>query len=173
MRFLVCDAKIVHFLLIALIIVEGIPLSFALAADEIRVENVRFEVVGTKVIISYDLVGAADTDCRVLIALKSRSDPSFSYVPDSVTGDVGEGKFVGGDRQVVWDFSREFPGGLKFEGYYFHVDAERVSGGIGTIVWLGGAALVAGGAAAYLLLSKKETAQPVDSGFPNPPGRPR
>lgn len=173
MRYFVRHAKVLHFLLIALIIMEGIPLSIGLAADEMRVENVRFEVVGTKVIITYDLVGPADTDCRVLITLKRRDDPSFSYVPDSVTGDVGEGKFVGSGRQVVWDFSKEFPGGLSFENYYVQVDAEEVSGGIGTIVWVGGAALVAGGVAAYIMLTKKEAAQPADTGFPNPPGRPR
>jgi hypothetical protein len=107
------------------------------------------------------------------VTLKNRSDPSFSYVPDSVTGDVGEGRFVGRGRQVVWDFSTEFPAGLKFDSYYFLVDAERVSGGIPTIVWIGGAVLVAGGATAYFLLSKKEATQQVDTGFPNPPGRPR
>jgi hypothetical protein len=173
MKYVIRRAKVLHFLLIALIVMEGVPLSIAHAADDIRVDKVRFEVVGKKVIISYDLVGPADTDCKILITLKSRGDPSFSYVPGSLTGDVGEGRFVGMGRQVVWDFSTEFPEGLRFEDYYFQVGAERVSGGIGTIVWIAGAALVAGGAAAYLLLSSKEATQPVDIGFPNPPGRPR
>jgi hypothetical protein len=173
MRSVLRQARVLHFLLIALIVIDGIPLSIAIAGDEISVDNVRFKVVGTKVIISYDLIGPADANCKVLVTLKNRSAPSFSYVPDSVTGDVGEGRFVGRGRQVIWDFSTEFPGGLTFEDYYFQVDAERVSGGIGAIVWIGGAVLVAGGATAYFLLSKKEAVEPVDTGFPNPPGRPR
>lgn len=164
--------KSIHFVLIALIILEGIPISLALAADEIRVENVRYEVVGMKAVIYYDLVGAVDKEYKVSVTLKRRGDVSFSYIPNFITGDVGKGNFLGKGRQVNWDFSREFPLGLEYEDYFFVVDADIVSGGISAVVWLGGAALV-GGAVAYLLLKKEEAAPPIDTGFPNPPGRPR
>ena len=73
------------------------------AQEKIRVQNVRFEVAGTRVVVGYDLEGPADRDYIVKVILRREAYQSFLHIPKTITGDVGEGRFVGKSKQVTWD----------------------------------------------------------------------
>lgn len=165
--------KVGPFLLFGLLIIEFSSRTVVFAADEIRVENVRYEVEPSRIIVYYDLLGAKDEEYTVALSLRRKSVRLFHYVPKQTTGDVGEGRFAGKGRQIIWDSRAEVPSGLEGEDYYFVVEAEVISRGLSPFVWAAGAAVL-GGAAALLLLSKddEETVPVVESGFPRAPGRP-
>ena len=144
--------------------------SQSLAEEKIQIRNVRFETAGEKVIVHYDLGGPSDWEYKVGITLRKENKKVFAYTPRYVSGDVGQGHFAGSDRQIVWDSRKEFTAGLDTSDFYFEVSAEPVEhGGMG--VWIGvGAAVIAGGGIAAILLSKNHEEPP--SVFPGPPGRP-
>ncbi len=167
-------SKSVCCLIIFALIIELMPLSIAKAGDRIDVRNVKYEVTGKQIVITYDLLGAADTEYDVTIMLKRRQVSVFEYTPKSIIGDFGQGKFSGIGKKIVWDFLEDFPQGLEGEDYYFVVKAEMLSSGSGILWWVIGGAAVAGGAAAVLSGGSKSggsTTAP-ENGFPPPLGRP-
>lgn len=142
----------------------------ALSQDEIRVENVRFELSEGKVFIYYDLIGPRDKEYRITLTVKREQIKSTQVQPKLLKGDIGKGRFAGRNRQIIWEISREVPRALKASDYYFVVEAELVSSRSKALLWIGaGTVLLGGGSAAYLLLVKKNGA----AGFPEPPGTPK
>jgi hypothetical protein len=157
-------------LLASLLLAEPLAPSLAVAGEDIAVKNVRFEVSGNRILITYDLTGVSDQTYVIKVTLKRRQIQSFEYVPKTVAGDVGAGKYSGNGRQIYWDLFREYPYGLEGDDYYFRVEATMISQASSFLYYLGGGAAVVG-VAAYLLLGKKTAA--VDEGiFPQPSGRP-
>lgn len=167
-------------------------------AESVKVENVRFQLTGNRVVILYDFLpaetqsqvstvqgGATKTSSsenasagayKVNVFLRKESDPHFSYAPTQVSGDIGIGNFVGKDRKIVWDIANEFPAGLPGKDYYFEVRAEPIvtkNSRSSWLLWIGaGTALLAGGAATYLIFSGNQQ-QKSGGTFPLPPGRPQ
>ena len=172
MRSFISRAKLIHFVLVVTIVLQAIPLSKSRAEDDIRLENVRSEVSPGKIIVYYDLIGPRDEGYEVTLTLRRQSDKSFAYTPKILSGDLGRGLFAGRNRKVIWDTSKEFPQGLGWDDYYFVVSASFVSRGSNVLLWIG-AALLAGGAATYFLLTKDKEASPTITDFPSPQGRPR
>ena len=82
-------------------------------------------------------------------------DPLFKIKPIHVTGDIGEGYFVGKERKVVWQYTRDLAAPLDGDDFYFEVNATKL-GGIPWYYYVGGTAL-AGGLAAILLIKKDES----------------
>jgi hypothetical protein len=147
----------------------------ASAQEKIRVQNVRFEVAGTRVVVGYDLVGPADRDYIVKVILRREANQSFLHIPKTVTGDVGEGRFVGKSKQVTWDILKEFPQGLDGDDFFFVVDVELIRPGSKLLWWIGGGAAVVGGALLLLkdtIFPPKGAAATPEGGFPRPVGRP-
>jgi hypothetical protein len=136
------------------------------------VEHVSFEVAGELVRIYYDLRGIPDRTHKVRLALLRESDSLFIYRPINTSGDVGTVVFPGVRRRITWDITKEFPEGLTGNDFYFVVEVERVeTEGMNPLIWIGGGAVVVGGVLALVLGGKKKE-NPVDPGFPAPPGRP-
>jgi hypothetical protein len=157
-------------LLASLLLVEPLASSLAFCSEDIAVKNVRFEVSGNRILITYDLAAPADQIYMIKVMLKRRQNPSFEYNPKAVAGDIGEGKYSGAGRQISWDMLRDYPNGLEGDDYYFRIEATMVTQGTNLLYYLGGGAVVVG-AAAYFLLAKKTTS--ADEGnFPQPSGRP-
>lgn len=174
MKTLIQKSKLLCFLLIALMLAQGIPLSAASAKEEEPAQNVRFEISGAKILIRYDLPTVASETYIVKVTLRRTSNSTFAFVPTIVSGDVGEGKWSGKNKQITWEILREFPRGMEGDDFYFVVTADLVAGGSNTWLWLGGgAAAVVGGAAYFLLKGKAQaTGTTGDTGFPQPTGRP-
>ena len=158
-----------------LLILQGSSAMQAVAQDQIKVQNVRFEVEGTRIVVRFDLQGPIDRDYSVKMLLRRAGNQSFVHVPKSVLGDFGEGRFAGSNRQITWDILKEFPQGLEGEDYYFVVDVEMIKPTSKLIWWIGGGAAVVGGAL-YLLkdtiFPPKGAAATPEGGFPKPVGRP-
>jgi len=158
------------------LLVEGIPAALFAAQDEKdRIANVRFEVGADLVRVYYDLIATIDKIHSVQLLLRRESDPLFRYRPLNITGDVGTIVFPGQKRRILWEYVKEFPDGLSGDDYYFVVDAEYIElEGMSPWIWVGGGAAVVGGVVAILLLSgnKDVPPAPVQTGFPQPPGRP-
>ena len=139
------------------------------AQDTPRAANVRFQASESKVIILYDLRGSRDEHYRVSVFLRKESDPSRSYKPKLVTGDVGENVLPGDGREIVWDLRKEIPAGLEGSDYYFVVSVEEQSSGF---PWWTGAAVVGAGLISLLVLSSGSDKKLPQSSLPPPPGRP-
>ncbi|MBM4162093.1 MAG: hypothetical protein FJ217_13480 [Ignavibacteria bacterium] len=146
-----------------------------LAQDEVKVQNVRFDVEGTRIVVRFDVQGPLDREYTVKMLLRREGNPSFVHVPRLVVGDLGEGKFAGLNRQITWDILKEFPDGLEGDDYYFVVDVELIKPASKLIWWIGGGAAVVGGAVLLLkdtIFPPKGAAATPEGGFPKPVGRP-
>jgi hypothetical protein len=169
--------KVLHLFLALLIVAEGIPVAYAARQDTgSSVDNVRFEVAGDIVRVSYDLNAPLDQVHAVRIVLYRETEPAFKYNPVNLTGDVGTIVFPGARRRIIWEFTKEFPEGLSGTDYYFVVEVEATQKESTDLWWwVGGGAALVGGVVTLLLLSPKAQTppQPVPNEFPPPPGRPQ
>ncbi len=134
--------------------------------------SATFEAVEGKVLIYYTVQGDPEKEYDVNVVLKRSDNPSFELVPEDMSGDVGKGKFAGSKKTIIWNIKPEEEAQLEGEDFYFEVTAAEIKegGGFPWLYVLGGAA-VAGGAAAYFILSKDETTGET-ANLPGPPGRP-
>ena len=170
---LLSKCRYLCYLLSALLVIELIPSQTLRAAEGIKVTNVSFRIVGTRIVINYDLVGPEKETYRTRVTMRRDRDTTFFFVPRQVTGDIGEGVYGGMNKQINWDFLTEFPGGLEGSDYYFVVEAEIFSPGSTIYYWIAGIVAAGGAAAAYLLGKKASTTtESTAAGFPSPVGRP-
>jgi hypothetical protein len=166
----------ITFTLIAAVLLSSVAIATPKSNTPPKVSDVAFSVHDGKVIIKYTLAGNVSAKYRVSVNLKRKSDPSYEYWPAFVTGDVGEGRFVGRNREIVWEIKKDFPGGVLGDDYYFVVEAEEVAEEHGTtlMTWIGsGIALAAATIACIVLLSSKSvSSNSSTSGLPVRPGKP-
>ena len=150
--------------LIFILLING----FIFAQEKV---SATFEAVEGKVLIYYTLKGAAEKEYEVEVVLKRSGDPSFELVPDDMSGDVGKGKFAGSRKTIIWHIKPDEEAQLEGEDFYFEVTAAEIKEGGGfPWLWVLGGAAVAGGAAAYFILSGDKTEETPN--LPPPPGRP-
>jgi len=137
-------------------------------AQGVVMTNVNFEQTYAKLKITYDLVGEDDGyDIRLM--LRKKDDPSYSYAPKGMRGDIGDDVAPGRGKVIEWDLAEDFPNGidpsaqlaLRFEAGYSIGFFQKY-----TPYLVGAAAAV--GATVYFLLSGEEE----PSEFPDPSGRP-
>jgi hypothetical protein len=164
--------KIICFTITCMLLSECIIPSFAWAEGEpVVIENIHFEQSGNYITIYYDLGGPIDQNYIVSIKLKSEDYNSFEYVPRNVSGDVGEGRFVGKNRKIIWSMLPESPPISSQYKFYFEVKAELLSNNINPLIWAGGAVVIGGIVA--LLFSSSSNEVSTQSRLPTaPPGRP-
>jgi hypothetical protein len=158
------------YLLSVLLVIEVMP-THLLSQDANKIKNVRFEILGTQVVIRYDLA-VPNNAYRVRVVLRKESEKGFVYVPRLLSGDVGEGEFTGPNRQVTWDFLAEFPGGLDGDDFYFVVEAEKAPWKLSPWYYIVGGVAAVGAGAAYLLTQNKTDSGSLPAGFQLPVGRP-
>lgn len=141
--------------------------------EEIKVTLRSVQVKPDHILITYELVAPASESYEVSVVLLKEGSPSFRIPVRAASGDIGEGKFAGGARQVRWEFAKDYPSGLYGDGFYFEITVNKVTrSNLLLYLGLGGLAVV-GGAVAILVAGKKvgETAQaPLE--LPLPPLRP-
>lgn len=136
----------------------------------IRVDNPKCTVVGNLLMITYNLVAPASSEYRVHIVMLRAKDPSFRFAPQAVKGDVGDGVSSGPDKEIIWEFRKDFPNGLPADDYSCEFYVEKIS----TASWIYYAAGTAVAGIAALLLLTKGKSQSADGGpsLPSPPTRP-
>jgi hypothetical protein len=156
--------------LVSLLLMEPLTPALARSGEDIAVVNVRFQVSGNKIVVSYDLTGPSDRDYNIKLMLKRKQVPSYEYAPKALAGDYGVGKFGGSGRQITWEILREYPNGLEGDDFYFHIEATLSSSGSNLLYYLGGGA-AAVGAVVYFVVGKK-SAVVSEGNFPQPAGRP-
>jgi hypothetical protein len=137
----------------------------------IRVSNQDVRIEGDVALISYDLEAPEGGTYLIAIELRRENDPSFSLVPSSLTGDIGEVKSAGTRKLIRWEYLRDFPMGLRGEDYYFRIEVNRAGGFPWLWVGLGSAAVA--GAVAVLMTGKSSgpSAPPGTQELPMPPAR--
>ncbi len=138
--------------------------SAAIAQD---IANVYFEPQQDKIIVYYDLIGDKDVEYDVSLVLRREEYVAFQLVAKSVTGDIGEGKFAGTKKKIVWDVSKDYHIDPEVTDYYFEVNVKEISGGIAWYYYV--LAAVVGGATAAVLIGGDEEQPPV---IENPIGAP-
>ncbi len=163
---------IVHFLLVSMVI-ELLPLHSALAGTPIvRVSNVRAEVRGGKIRITYDLEGPADESYDVIVELHRRSNPGLRYYPNEefLVGAVGEVSAPGPGKTIEWNYTRELKA-VAGDDFFITV-AAKIRSGTGALTWITGIILVVGGVGylIYELIHKKVIT--LEDNYPIDPGRP-
>jgi hypothetical protein len=160
------------YLLIVCLLVPSVSFARSVTDEQIRTQNVRFQVVGTKIIIRFDLEGPQDRDYTIKLTLKREQNQSFVHIPRAAAGDIGEGRFAGKDRQISWDILKEFSDGLEGNDYYFVIEVELISRGMSPLWYVGGGLAIVGGVAAFLLGKTAPASPAATESFPKPIGRP-
>jgi len=129
------------------------------------VTNLTFEQQGSFVRIQYDLDGEKN-EYTIAVSISFNGGLSFTYIPEFVTGQVGEDINPGKRKTIVWNLSKEFPEGLQSDQIAFEVSALSQGGGRGLLYTIVGGIIAGGGATAALLLKG------ATSTSSNPPGDP-
>jgi hypothetical protein len=151
--------------LIFILLING----FIFAQEKV---SATFEAVEGKVLIYYTVKGDPEKEYDVNVVLRRSGDASFELVPEDMSGDVGKGKFAGSRKTITWNIKPEEEALLEGEDFYFEVTATEIKeGGDFPWVWVLGGAAVAGGAAAYFILSSDKNGEETTN-LPGPPGRP-
>lgn len=133
--------------------------------------NSSYEVGDDRILIHYDFSGNDVNDYEIIMVVRRVSKPDFEYKPADLKGDVGKGRFANKKNTITWILSEKeielVSGG---DDFYFQVLANEVQkSSFAWLYYVGGAVLVGGGVAAYLLLKPEEAGLSV---LPQPPGRP-
>ncbi|MFK7849292.1 MAG: hypothetical protein AB8G77_28650 [Rhodothermales bacterium] len=121
--------------------------------------------------VSYTLPGSPKKKYSVALSL-SRNNGPFSLTPQALLGHVGGGITRGSNKEIAWDILKDFPAGLdgNYELQLSIVEASTPKRGKW---WLAtGGALLAGGAAAFILSNNGENPTETDPVASAPPGRP-
>lgn len=139
-----------------------------------QISDVYFELEGENISIYYSLSPITSDEFEISLILKRTSVPNFNYSPKELKGDIGEGKFAGIERKIIWYVTDEEMNMFDGDDFYFEVFAEKIkkSGGIPWYYYVGTAAV--GGVAAILLSggSDSDKKTTTSQSFPPPPDRP-
>jgi len=163
-------------LLLLFIVMNGI----AIAQDDIDVNEVRKKAQQTQAnpqqlkyqiidvqekdgifTIKYDLNDSYEYEYSVNLLLFRESNLSFSLRPKTIMGDVGEGKFSGNGRKIVWDSRQDLKQALVGNDFYFVLYITKIEPSHFPWTWVGIGGVAAG--AAILLLSHKSSSEPGSS----------
>lgn len=169
--------KIPVFILVVTLLLYSINVTvFAQDAnEEFFVTNVRVERQGRiNIFIEYDLGGSPDDQYAISLAIKSKSDSTYSYTPLNVIGDIGPNIRTGKNKRISWRISDEYPAILSSADVRFVIKAvpPKSSDGNTELFIAGGAAIVGVALAIVFLSSNKAGPGQVSNVFPPPPGRP-
>jgi hypothetical protein len=171
----------VHPLFLVLFIVLG---SVAVAQDDLDVNEMRkkaqqaqanpqqlkYQIVDVQekdglFTIRYDLNDSNEYEYTVSLLLFRESNPQFSVKPKTLRGDIGQGKFSGTGRQIIWDSRQDLKRALVGNDFYFVLYIQKIEPSHFPWTWVGIGG-VAAGAAAILLLSHKSSSEPGSTELP-------
>lgn len=114
------------------------------SAQEVDVRNTNFRQEGTKIVVTYDLLGEEGEEYAVNLLLSTSGGRAFDYEPTAVSGNVGDGVRPGLGKRITWNVLEDFPDGLQSQNVQLKVVVKN-EGGNGWLYTIGGAVLVGGG----------------------------
>lgn len=117
------------------------------------------EQSGDLIIITYfhtPVGDEPDAEYDVSVRLTREKDKEFSVPVKEARGDIGDGRYVGSNRRILWAYKKQLPNGLPFDDIEFELTIEKNTGVPAWLYYAGGAAIVAGATAAILLSSSDE-----------------
>ncbi len=126
--------------------------SWPACGQRYSIENVEFNIEENNIaVIYYDLGGRGrNRKYNVELFLMQESNRLFVFEPQAVMGEIGKGRFEGGQNKIVWSIDHEpsefFRPDPFIDDYYFMVRARR-KGRAGWWIFT----FLAGGAAYYFL----------------------
>jgi len=133
-------------------------------SEEIRLENIKPTWEDDVVVIAYDLIAPVDQKYEVRLVMRRESDRAFKFIPKTVRGDIGKGKFAGKGREIRWAYQQDAPKGFQGNDYYFVIEVKKAGSKIWLYGSLGAAAL---GGAVYAIIDSIDPKE-----LPGPPARP-
>jgi hypothetical protein len=148
----------------------NIPSLAQSSSDEIQPTNVKWTVKNEVIVVNYDLTGSSNLKYSLNVIMKRESDSTFSAVPVTVEGDIGEGYFAGTNKEILWYYRRDFPQGLQGEDYYFEIHVKPVAKDNSLLYYIAGGVAVTAGIVALLVHKNPGTPPPTE--LPFPPVRP-
>jgi len=140
--------------------------------QEIRLEKINPTSDGDAVVITYDLIAPNDKKYEVRLVMQRESDRGFQFIPKTVSGDAGEGKFAGKGREIRWSYKLDAPKGFQGDDYYFILAVKKAGGSKGWLYFT--LTTAAAGGAVYAFKDKifpPDTPLPPTE-LPAPPERP-
>ena len=130
---------------------------FPAFSQQLEVTNVSFKSDGNVVTIKYDLEGKRNKKHKTSLKLSNDGGKTFSIQPKTLTGDVGKNIYTGKNKEVTWNFAKDFPNGLEGDNYVFAVDAQLQKRALWPY-FLAGVPIIGG--AVYFITKGTEKAQP-------------
>ena len=97
---------------------------FPAFSQQLEVQNVSFKSDGKVVTITYDLEGSVNKKYKTSLKLSKDGGGTFSVQPKTLNGDIGKNISAGKNKEITWNFTKDFPSGLEGEDYVFAVDAQ-------------------------------------------------
>jgi len=111
-----------YFVLLSLI--SFLVSCFPAFSQQLEVKNVRFTSDGKIITINYDLDGMGNKKYKTSLKLSDDGGKTFTIQPKTLDGDIGKNIYPGKNKEITWNFTKDFPNGLEGENYIFAVDAE-------------------------------------------------
>ncbi len=102
-----------------------------------KIENVDYSVVGSKIIVTYDIINAGAEE-NFQVDLKFVDEQNHNVYPLSLSGDVGNTIYRGKEKRITWNV-------LK--------DREEISGNYKAVVSIASVSKYVGGGPGYAFLS--------------------
>jgi len=123
------------------------------------------------VTITFDLIGSADEEYEVVLYIMLENDQVSKIRLEHVKGDIGEGKFAGVGRRIMWD-KFELKNPKEGAKYQFALELRKASSG--GIPWYLYPAAAAAGVVVYIAIKKPPSPSEtvVVKQIPVPPDRP-
>jgi hypothetical protein len=115
--------------------------------------------------IKYDLNDSNEYEYSVNLILFRENNPKFFFKPITLSGDIGQGKFSGSGRQIIWDSRQDLKQALVGNDFYFVLNITKIEPSHFPWTWVGIGGGVAAGAA-ILILSHKSSSEPGSSELP-------
>ena len=151
-----------------LLLIDAGAFSQEKRVQEGKIENAHWTVEAWVAVITFELVAPVEKEYEITIVLRRAKDKGFSFVPKSVSGAVGKGKFAG-QREIRWDFSKDVLGGLAGDDYWFEITASEVVEGSSSFWYYAVGAVAAGAIYALTRTGIPAASPPQPSGLPDPP----
>jgi hypothetical protein len=136
----------------------------------VRIEGSSFTMLRDTVVITYRFVAPSDESYNIDVLLRKGDDTTFSIIPKSMVGAVGEVR-GGGEKVVLWDYKRDIPGTFRYsDDYWFEIRAVRIEREF-SLEWWHYAVAGAGIAATVAIITTAGSDSPggASGGLPGPP----
>jgi hypothetical protein len=114
--------------------------------------------------LKYDLNDSNVYEYSVTLVLFRESNPQFSFKPKTLKGDVGQGKYAGNGRTIIWDSQQDLKQALVGNDFYFVLYIQKIEPSHFPWTWVGIGGVAAG--AAIILLSHKSSNEPGTTDLP-------